>query len=144
MQNLKTVFPHAGAVGDGIVCSFTPFSGIFAIDYYDGAIEGFARIRKTANMMYFRKLWWDESQSNRLFSGYIVPDSSLRKYNPNLFTYLEEQFQNGDWSRPFIGKEINLIEDLKKYFKQGEASICMDIFCRNITDELFILPTTGN
>jgi hypothetical protein len=140
-QILKVVFPRADAVGDGVVCSSTPFSGIFAIDYYDGATEGFAQFDRTANMMYFKKVWWDKDQNNRLFSGYIVSNSNLKKYSLDLFTYLEQQIQAGNWSEPLVGEELSLIKGLRNYFKQADASICVDIFCRNITGELFILPT---
>lgn len=140
LSDLKDLFPHCVQIDKGAVCEATPFSGVFPIDYYDGAIEGFCQIKETGNILYFKKIWWDKFQDNRLFDGFIISTEELEKNNPGIRDFISELTESRKWTDPLHEKERSLLSDVAKFIVNASSSVHVNIFCRNIYKSLFILP----
>lgn len=138
--NLEKLFPGSVRFEKGVVCASTPFSGVFAIDYYDGAIEGFSKLIGIEDILYFKKIWWDDFQNNRLFQGFIRSGHELKEHDQNLFEFFEMQIISGKWAEPYSESEKLLVDQLIRFIVVPDKSACINIFCRDIRGELFILP----
>jgi hypothetical protein len=139
---LKRMFPNGVEYGDGIVCAPSPFSATLVLDFYDGAIEGFSKIAGTNCILYFKKTWWDEHQNNRLFDGLILPENELKGFDRKLFEFVERGIATARSVRRGADAEEPLPSNLFDVLGGLPSTFRVNIFCVQITRELFILPMT--
>ena len=141
IEIFRRMFPGGIECGSGIACSASPFSATLILDFYDGATEGFARIGATNNVIYFRKVWWDEYQNNRLFDGFVFRADELKRLDEELFEFIDRGLATTDSAGPVAkGRELppaNLFEAVQKL-----SVLRVNLFCVQVVRELFILPVT--
>ena len=138
-EHIKALIGSGLKVGPGLACLKPPFSEFVVLGYYDGATEGFARVAPDS-LIYFRKIWWDEWQDNRLFDGLIFPVPELKAEAPELLSFFDRWSKNRDWSKPLPSSDRDHAECLKQFALRPGCSVKLYIFCKSITDEVFILP----
>ena len=141
MKNrIKSLITCGIEVGNGVACQFSPFSKFIIIDFYDGAVEGLACIADSKQVMYFKKAWWDKQQNNRLFDGHIVSCSDVIKCFPEASDLFKKCSENMDWSRSFSEVDKRLVDELVNFVTQAVSKTRLNIFCKDIAGEVFILP----
>jgi hypothetical protein len=59
-SSLDSLIRDGIEVGEGIACTSSPFSNFIVIEFYDGAVEGFASVIGARAIVYFKKAWWDD------------------------------------------------------------------------------------
>lgn len=138
---LKRIFPNGIGYGSGIACGASALSAMLVLDFYDGATEGFARIGETDNIVYFKKIWWDEHQDNRLFDGLVFPAAELKKLDEKLFELIAGALATKDSMGRPTDVRAPLPADLFEVV-QKLSVLRVNIFCVQITRDLFILPAT--
>lgn len=142
-MNLKNLFPGSVEFGDGIACAKSPFAAILVLDFYDGPIEGFARLSDAEYLVYFTKIWWDDHQNNRLFDAYIIAVDELRKLDEPLFKEVQKGLSE---QSPVISNgEKAALSPIKplQLLASSPATTRINIFCEDIAGELFVRPVVG-
>ena len=143
---LNEIFPDGLAVGSAIVCTSSPVEITWTWDFYDGPTEGICRIEKSNRLLYFRKVWWDEFQDNRLFYGVVFREDELRDSNSECHERLRSGLENAlgpKESVGVVGTDIILTE-LATAISALPTNVLMYLFCAKITSELFILPVIND
>lgn len=139
-MKLKNLFPGSAEFGDGIACASSPFAAFFVLDFYDGPIEGFARISDGEHLVYFTKIWWDDHQNNRLFDAYIIAADDLRKLDERLYDEVQKGLSDHSSIVPDGEKSaLSPIKPLQLLAGSPEATR-INIFCENIAGGLFVRP----
>jgi hypothetical protein len=126
-------------IGRGLACSTSPFRRLVVTEFYDGAVEGFAGVAASDSIVYFRRVWWDERQDNRLFESYLFPVTALQAEAPELRNFYDRAAIL-DPSEPFSEADGQLSERLKQLATRRYFSERFYIFCLDIQKEVFILP----
>jgi hypothetical protein len=139
---LKPIFPNGIEYGDGVVCPQSPFSATLVLDFYDGVTEGFSRIAGTDSIIYFKRIWWDECQNNRLFDGLVFRGDELKKLDRKLCVFVERGLATASPMRRSADAEEPLPANLFDMVRGLSSAFRVNIFCVQITRELFILPMT--
>lgn len=141
-ESLDKVFPDALAVGGGVVCTSSPILTAWIWDFYDGPTEGIARLRQGDRLVYFKKIWWDESQDSRLFFALVFRESELRGSNAHCYERVSAGLEGAAASL----SPANASDQGKDLTEVAEAistlqnCVRVHIFCTQITRELFVLP----
>ena len=137
---LEKAFSTAVRLGDGFVCSESPLDEILVLDYYDGLVEGLATTTRPGFIIYFKKVWWDEKQDNRVFDAHIVLESDLpTSQSEALASFRNELDRTPSKPAAETGKYDELIRCIAR-----EASARVTILCRQITGPIFVLPLLNN
>ena len=132
-EALTSIFPNALVVGAGVTCASSPFQNTWVLDFYDGALEGIARIEKSDRLIYFKTIWWDEYQDNRLFYGIIFHEDELKHSNSALHALIITALTSNSSLCGVTSVPTDTFEKLPKVDR-------VHLFCTQITSELFILP----
>ena len=137
---LKSLLSNGTAFGQGFAFATSPFSEFIVTEYYDGEVEGFARARGAEAILYFRKIWWDEGQANRLFEAFLIRDTELGEQSAQFLAFLEMYGSGSCGYGPFLEVDLGTAESLARFLMQAASNARLHIFSRDITKEIFVLP----
>ena len=143
---LNDIFPDSLAVGSGIVCTSSPVEIPWIWAFYDGATEGISRIKNSNRLLYFKKVWWDDFQDNRLFYGVVFHEEELRSVNPEGHERLRLGLEKALRPKDPAGAVDDgiLLEELARQISALPTNVLVYLFCTQITNELFILPVIND
>lgn len=141
-EELLRYFPGATPIGEGVATSASPFSSICETEYYDGPTAGLAFFKHGDAVGSFNKIWWDESQDNRLFEMHLIEFARLGEMSPLLLD-LANRARNERWTSLPTAEDREAAAQLAGMASQLCYSRLL-ILARNIGGALFILPFTGS
>lgn len=55
IPHIHSIVGSGEKIGQGVACRVSPFSGFITTEFYDGALEGFARLAATGQLVFFSK-----------------------------------------------------------------------------------------
>lgn len=142
--SLKSLIRDGIEFGDGIACKASPFSDFIVTEFYDGAIEGFARVIGARAIVYFKKVWWDDQQDNRLFKGIVLSETELQLKSPNLLDFFNRRSKVIDWSKPFSDGEQEQAAAFAMLATQSADAVRLYVLCRDVAGPAFILPAADD
>jgi hypothetical protein len=143
-SSLDSLIRDGIEVGEGIACTSSPFSNFIVIEFYDGAVEGFASVIGARAIVYFKKAWWDDRQDNRLFRCIVLSEAELRQNSPNLLVFFNRRSKITDWSKPLTDDELGEAAALAEFASQSTSALRLYIFCQDVTGPVFILPAADD
>ena len=143
-MNLSAVIGHGIEIGDGLACKSSPFSDFIVTEFYDGAVEGFARVIGGRAIAHFKKVWWDQWQDSRLFHLVLLDEKALRAEAPELLDFFDRRSKITNWSQSLSTEENEEAAALADVISRSKSAVRLHIFCRDISGAGFILPASDD
>lgn len=133
---MEKIFSDIESFGEGYICKAGQFSKAYAIDFYDGIVEGILLTQNSGYLVYVKKAWWDSSQENRLYECWALNEdlhpslgekaTRLLNSKPTPADQDKEMFRTSDEVKAAI---LNHIDAIK-----------FNILSKDLNQELFVLP----